>query len=48
VLDLFAGSNTTGEVCGAEGRRWVAVECDRDYLETSGNRLTPNQLRRSG
>jgi DNA modification methylase len=35
VLDPFAGSNTTGEVCEAEGRRWVAVECDRDYLETS-------------
>lgn len=35
VLDPFAGSNTTGEVCEAEGRRWIAVECDREYLETS-------------
>ena len=35
VLDPFAGSNTTGEVCEAEARRWVAVELDSEYLETS-------------
>src|SRR5205823_15033405 len=35
VLVPFAGSNTTGEVCEAEARRWVAIELDSEYLETS-------------
>lgn len=35
VLDPFAGSNTTGEVCEAEGRYWIAVESDIGYIETS-------------
>jgi len=43
VLDPFAGSNTTGEVCEAEGRRWVAIECDQDYLKTSRFRFEPRE-----
>jgi len=43
VLDPFAGSNTTGEVCEAEGRKWIAVECDKDYLETSRFRFEPRE-----
>jgi DNA modification methylase len=35
VIDPFAGSNTTGEVCEAEGRKWIAIEHNADYLETS-------------
>lgn len=35
VFDPFAGSNTTGEVCEAEKRRWLSVEVDRDYVEGS-------------
>jgi len=35
VLDLFAGSNTTGEACEREKRRWIAVEKERSYLEAS-------------
>jgi len=30
VLDLFAGSNTTGEAAESLGRRWLALECNRD------------------
>jgi DNA modification methylase len=41
VLDPFAGSNTTGEVCEAHGRRWIAVEQDEEYLETSRFRFEP-------
>jgi len=33
VLDPFAGSCTTGEVAENLGRRWIAVECERDYLD---------------
>jgi DNA modification methylase len=41
VLDPFAGSNTTGAVCEVEGRRWIAVERDREYLEASRYRFEP-------
>jgi len=35
VLDPFAGSNTTGEACEREGRRWIAIEKDKGYLDAS-------------
>jgi DNA modification methylase len=35
VLDPFAGSNTTGEACEREGRKWIAVEHHAPYLEAS-------------
>jgi DNA modification methylase len=48
VMDPFAGSNTTGQMCEAEGRRWLAVECDREYLETSRFRFEPREAIMSG
>ncbi|MCL5044945.1 MAG: site-specific DNA-methyltransferase [Deltaproteobacteria bacterium] len=33
VLDLFAGSNTTGAVCERLRRRWLAFELESRYLE---------------
>ena len=35
VLDPFAGSNVTGQVAEAQGRRWVAVEVNGDYVAGS-------------
>jgi len=35
VLDPFAGSNTTGQVCEQEGRKWIAIERDEEYLKAS-------------
>ena len=35
VLDPFAGSNTTGAVAEQLGRRWIAIENNRDYIEDS-------------
>lgn len=35
VLDIFAGSNTTGAAAEALGRRWIAFEQDRSYLAAS-------------
>jgi len=35
VLDPFAGSNTTGRVAETLGRRWIAIERDRQYAEDS-------------
>ncbi|MBS1767627.1 MAG: site-specific DNA-methyltransferase [Acidobacteria bacterium] len=39
VVDIFAGSNTTGMVAEAEGRRWMAFDMDRDYLAASSFRF---------
>lgn len=35
VLDIFAGSNTTGEAAEQLGRRWIACDLDRDYVAAS-------------
>lgn len=35
VVDIFAGSNTTGQVAEAEGRSWLAFEERRDYVAAS-------------
>jgi DNA modification methylase len=41
VLDIFSGSNTTGEMAEAEGRRWLGFELDRDYACLSALRFIP-------
>jgi DNA modification methylase len=35
VLDIFAGSNTTGEVAERLGRRWIACDIEQEYVATS-------------
>jgi DNA modification methylase len=35
VVDIFAGSNTTGEVAERLHRRWIACDLDRAYVATS-------------
>jgi site-specific DNA-methyltransferase (cytosine-N4-specific) len=35
VVDPFAGSNVTGEVCEKLGRRWIAIDTVEQYLEGS-------------
>ena len=42
VIDIFAGSNTTGAVCESHGRRWLAFDLDRGYLATSMFRFLPD------
>lgn len=32
VVDIFAGSNTTGAVCEKLGRRWLAFEVNEEYV----------------
>ena len=39
VLDPFAGSNVTGAVCNAKGRRWLAAELESRYVEGSAIRF---------
>ena len=39
VLDIFAGSNTTGWVADCEGRKWLAFDERLDYLAASSFRF---------
>lgn len=40
VLDPFAGSNTTGRVAQDLGRRWLAFEQSKEYVDNSKLRFT--------
>jgi site-specific DNA-methyltransferase (cytosine-N4-specific) len=44
VVDIFAGSNTTGMVAEIEGRRWLAFELSREYVAASVLRFVPRGL----
>jgi site-specific DNA-methyltransferase (cytosine-N4-specific) len=44
VLDPFAGSNTTGEACERENRKWIAMELNESYLEGSRFRFDKKNL----
>jgi len=39
VLDPFAGSNTTGAAAERLGRRWIAIEPNRSYIDGSAGRF---------
>jgi site-specific DNA-methyltransferase (cytosine-N4-specific) len=39
VLDIFSGSNTTGQVADAEDRRWLAFEIVPEYVAASSFRF---------
>ena len=39
VMDIFAGSNTTGEAAELLGRSWIALECGLQYIIGSGFRF---------
>lgn len=41
VLDIFAGSNTTGKVCEVLGRRWLAFDECGEYVASSVFRFIP-------
>lgn len=46
VMDPFAGSNVTGEVAERLGRRWIAIELVKEYLEGSKLRFEEPPLLR--
>ncbi|MCI0419324.1 MAG: site-specific DNA-methyltransferase [Acidobacteria bacterium] len=41
VVDIFAGSNTTGQMAESHSRRWLAFDERLDYLATSAFRFLP-------
>lgn len=44
VVDIFAGSNTTGMVAEEEDRRWLAFDERADYLAASAFRFLPKSV----
>ena len=44
VLDIFAGSNTTGFVAEVEGREWLAFEQNLEYLSASAFRFLYKEI----
>jgi site-specific DNA-methyltransferase (cytosine-N4-specific) len=42
VIDIFAGSNTTGSVAEKMGRRWLAFDTSYEYLQASVFRFLEN------
>ena len=47
VLDIFAGSNTTGAVAEREGRRWISFELELEYVAASAFRFIDDALSES-
>ena len=39
VVDIFAGSNATGAAAERLGRKWLAIDAERDYVLTSAFRF---------
>lgn len=44
VVDIFSGSNTTGEVAEALKRNWVSIDLDSDYVANSVLRFIPEEF----
>jgi len=44
VLDIFAGSNTSGEAAEVLDRKWIAFEKDREYLAASALRFVDENI----
>lgn len=47
VVDIFGGSNTTGEICQELNRRWYSFELDREYVAASIFRFLPENIENS-
>jgi site-specific DNA-methyltransferase (cytosine-N4-specific) len=39
VIDIFGGSNTTGQVAEAEGRKWLSCELSDEYVAAGAFRF---------
>jgi site-specific DNA-methyltransferase (cytosine-N4-specific) len=44
VVDIFAGSNTTGAVAEAERRQWLSFDVSLEYLAASAFRFIDNDV----
>jgi DNA modification methylase len=44
VIDIFGGSNTTGQVAETEGRHWMSFEALPEYVAASSLRFLPKSM----
>ena len=44
VLDPFSGSGTTAKMAKHNGRHWIGIEVNPEYVEISNNRLAQGVL----
>ncbi|WP_144680132.1 DNA-methyltransferase [Bacillus altitudinis] len=44
VVDIFSGSNTTGEVAEELGRKWISCDLVEEYVASSVFRFSENEL----
>lgn len=44
VVDIFSGSNTTGQAAEKHGRRWLSIDLEPDYVAASAFRFLPKNL----
>ncbi len=44
VVDIFSGSNTTGQVCERLKRRWISIDSDLDYIASSTFRFMDKEM----
>ncbi|MFD2610836.1 DNA methyltransferase [Paenibacillus gansuensis] len=44
VVDIFVGSNTTGEAAEALDRKWLSCDLDIDYVAASSFRFINNEI----
>ncbi|WP_064202775.1 DNA-methyltransferase [Brevibacillus brevis] len=44
VLDIFGGSNTTGEIAEIHNRRWLSCDLDNEYVAASSFRFLNNPV----
>jgi site-specific DNA-methyltransferase (cytosine-N4-specific) len=44
VFDIFAGSNTTGEVAEKKGRKWISCDTNREYAAASALRFFDEEI----
>jgi DNA modification methylase len=47
VIDIFGGSNTTGETCEKLSRKWLSFELEREYVAASIFRFLPKSYSES-
>lgn len=43
VVDLFSGSNTTGQVSECLRRKWLSIDLDLEYVASSVFRFSDNE-----
>ena len=48
VLDPFTGSSTTGLAASAEGRKFIGIDREQEYLDLSVTRFRDSVRRNSG